>query len=84
VNMDSGAVVAVTLHGGVAGDTSTIKKTLDAADKNLKKARKLGDETKTGENVEPSRHACSSSGPAAYPRPVSRVGPSLGHPSWSR
>ena len=37
VDMDSGAVVAVTLHGGVEGDTSTIEKTLDAADENLKK-----------------------------------------------
>jgi hypothetical protein len=31
--MDSGAVVAVTLHGGAEGDTSTINKTLDAAAK---------------------------------------------------
>src|SRR5438477_7382365 len=47
VDMDSGAVVAMTLHGGVAGDTSTIEKTLDAADENLKKARETGDASKT-------------------------------------
>jgi transposase len=52
VDMDSGAVVAVTLHGGAAGDTSTIGKTLDAADENLKKAREAGDKSKTRENAE--------------------------------
>ena len=52
VDMDSGAVVAMTLHGGVAGDTSTIEKTLDAADENLKKAREMGDASKTRERGE--------------------------------
>lgn len=52
VDMDSGAVVAVTLHGGAEGDTSTIEKTLDAADENLKKARKAGDKSKTRESGE--------------------------------
>jgi transposase len=52
VDMDSGAVVAVTLHGGTEGDTSTIEKTLDAADENLKKARKLGDKSKTRGSTE--------------------------------
>jgi transposase len=52
VDMDSGAVVAVTLHGGVAGDTATIEKTLDAADENLKKAREIGDKSKTRESAE--------------------------------
>jgi transposase len=52
VDMDSGAVVAVTLHGGVAGDTSTIETTLDAADENLKKARETGDKSKTRASVE--------------------------------
>ena len=47
IDMESGAVVAMTLHGGVAGDTSTIEKTLDAADENLKKAREKGDRSKT-------------------------------------
>jgi transposase len=54
VDMESGAVVAVTLHGGAEGDTSTIEKTLDAADENLKKARKLGDKAKTNEKAEES------------------------------
>ena len=52
VDMDSGAVVAVTLHGGAEGDTSTIGKTLEAADENLKKARETGDKSKTRESVE--------------------------------
>ena len=52
VDMDYGAVVAVTLHGGAEGDTSTIDKTLDAADENLKKAREAGDKSKTRESVE--------------------------------
>ena len=52
VDMDSGAVVGLTLHGGVEGDTSTIEKTLDAADENLKKARETGDASKTRESVE--------------------------------
>jgi len=52
VDMDSGAVVAVTLHGGTTGDTSTIKKTLDAADENLVKARASGDKSKTRKNAE--------------------------------
>lgn len=52
VDMESGAVVAVTLHGGAAGDTSTIEKTLDAADENLKDARKKGDESKTRARLE--------------------------------
>ena len=47
VDMESGAVVAVTLYGGAEGDTSTIEKTLDSADENLKKARELGDKSKT-------------------------------------
>ncbi len=52
VDMDSGAVVAVTLHGGGEGDTSTIEKTLDAADENLKKAREAGDKSKTRASAE--------------------------------
>jgi hypothetical protein len=50
VDMDSGA--AVTLHGGAEGDTSTIAKTLDAADENWTKAREAGDKSKTREGVE--------------------------------
>jgi transposase len=45
-------VVAVTLHRGAEGDTSTIEKTLDAADENLKKAREKGDKSQTREKVE--------------------------------
>ena len=52
VDMDTGAVVAVTVHGGAEGDTSTIEKTLDAADENLKKAREAGDKSKTRESAE--------------------------------
>lgn len=39
VDMESGAVVAVTIHGGAAGDTSTIEGTLEAAKHNLEDAR---------------------------------------------
>jgi transposase len=41
VDMDSGAVVAVTLHGGVAADTHTIYETMQAA---CKKSVMLGRE----------------------------------------
>ncbi len=44
--------MAVTLHGGVEGDTATIEKTLDAADENLKKARATGDKSKTRASAE--------------------------------
>lgn len=39
VDMDTGAVVAVTLQGGTAGDTSTLEGTLAAAEQNLDDAR---------------------------------------------
>jgi transposase len=39
VDMETGAVVAVTLQGATEGDTSTIEGTLEAADQNLEKAR---------------------------------------------
>lgn len=35
VDMESGAVVAVTVHGGAEGDTSTLEETLADADENL-------------------------------------------------
>jgi transposase len=40
VDMDTGAVVAVTLQGATEGDTSTIEGTLEAAEQNLDEARK--------------------------------------------
>jgi transposase len=47
VDLDTGAVVAVTITGATDGDTSTIEGTLDAAVKNLDDARKIaGDESK--------------------------------------
>jgi transposase len=39
VDMDTGAVVAVTVAGGAEGDTSTIEGTLDAAKQNLADAK---------------------------------------------
>jgi transposase len=46
VDLDTGAVVAVTITGATDGDTSTIEGTLDAAVKNLDDARKIaGDES---------------------------------------
>jgi transposase len=40
VDMDTGAVVAVTVQGGAEGDTSTLEPTLDRAEQNLGDARK--------------------------------------------
>jgi len=46
VDMDTGAVVAVTLQGATEGDTSTIEGTLEAAEQNLDDARKnAGDDS---------------------------------------
>jgi transposase len=39
VDMDTGAVVAVTLDGGTAGDTTTLEGRLEAAEQNLEDAR---------------------------------------------
>jgi len=47
VDMDTGAVVAVTLDGGTAGDTTTLEGTLEAAQQNLEEAREhAGEESK--------------------------------------
>ena len=47
VDMDTGAIVAVTLQGATEGDTSTIEGTLEAAEQNLDEARDhAGDESK--------------------------------------
>jgi transposase len=43
VDMETGAVIAVTLQGATEGDTSTIEGTLEAADQNLDKAREHAD-----------------------------------------
>ncbi|HEY0708121.1 MAG TPA: transposase [Polyangia bacterium] len=40
VDMDTGAVVAVTVQGATEGDTSTIEGTLEAAEQNLEEARR--------------------------------------------
>ena len=44
VDLDTGAIVGVTIHGGAEGDTKTIEQTLDDAERHLAKARKAGDE----------------------------------------
>jgi len=47
VDMDTGAVVAMTLQDATAGDTATLEGTLEAAEKNLDDARKhAGDDSK--------------------------------------
>ena len=47
VDMETGAVIAVTLQGATEGDTSTIEGTLEAADQNLEGAREhAGDDSK--------------------------------------
>ena len=43
-DMDTGAVVAVTLDGGTAGDTTTLEGTLAAAEQNLEDAREYAGE----------------------------------------
>lgn len=53
VDMDTGAVVAVTIQGATEGDTSTIEGTLEAAEQNLDKARgHAGDESKMVDDPE--------------------------------
>ena len=53
VDMDTGAVVAVTLQGATEGDTSTIEGTLEAAEQNLDDARKnAGDDSKMADEPE--------------------------------
>lgn len=53
VDMDTGAIVAVTLHGGAAGDTSTLEPTLEAAEQALDDAREhAGDESQQVEAPE--------------------------------
>lgn len=53
VDMETGAIIAVTLHGGAAGDTSTLEPTLRAAEENLDEAREhASDESKQVEAPE--------------------------------
>lgn len=53
VDMDTGAVVAVTVQGATEGDTSTIEGTLEAANQNLDDARNhAGDESKMADQSE--------------------------------
>ena len=42
IDLETGAIVGVTLHGGAAGDTKTIEKTLTTADANLEEVRQEG------------------------------------------
>ncbi|PCC69329.1 transposase [Nannocystis exedens] len=44
VDLETGAIVGVTVHGGAAGDTKTIEKTLEVADANLAEVRQEGSE----------------------------------------
>jgi transposase len=53
VDMDTGAVVAVTIAGGAEGDTSTIEGTLDAATANLADAKEqAGDDSEQADEAE--------------------------------
>jgi hypothetical protein len=45
INLETGAIVGLTLHGGAAGDTKTIEKTLTTADANLAEVRQEGSQT---------------------------------------
>lgn len=47
VDMDTGAVIAITVQGATEGDTSTLEGTLEAAEQNLDEAREhAGDKSK--------------------------------------
>jgi transposase len=50
VDMETGAIVAVTLSGGAAHDTKTVEKTLEEADNNLGEVRERADD-KTAKRV---------------------------------
>ena len=53
VDMDTGAVVTVTVTGGAEGDTLTVEGTLEAAKANLAEAKKkAGDDTEQAEEPE--------------------------------
>jgi transposase len=53
VDMDTGAVVAVTVQGANQGDTSTLEGTLEAAEQNLDDAREhAGDESRMNDEPE--------------------------------
>ena len=53
VDMDTGAVVAVTVQGANQGDTSTLEGTLEAAEQNLDEAREhAADESKMNDEPE--------------------------------
>lgn len=44
VDMETGAIVAVTISGGAAHDTKTVEKTIEEADNNLREVRERADE----------------------------------------
>lgn len=50
VDLETGAVVAVTLSGGAAHDTKTVEKTIEEADNNLREVRERADD-KTAKRV---------------------------------
>ncbi len=50
VDMDTGAVLGVTLHGGTEGDTQTVEETIVDAENNLTDVRKASDD-KTAKRV---------------------------------
>ena len=49
VDMETGAVLGVTLHGGTKGDTKTVEQTLSEAEESIREAKEeLGDDDKQG------------------------------------
>jgi transposase len=52
VDMDTGAVLGVTIAGGAEGDTTTLGDTLEEADENLQEVRRDADDT-TSKRIEP-------------------------------
>jgi transposase len=52
VDMETGAVLGVTIAGGAEGDTTTLGDTLEEADENLQEVRRAADET-TSKRIAP-------------------------------
>ncbi len=52
VDMDTGAVLGVTIAGGAEGETTTLGDTLEEADENLQEVRRDADDT-TSKRIEP-------------------------------
>jgi transposase len=60
VDMESGAIVAITVYGGVEGDTQTLPQTLDEAEDNLKRIQGTQDSPTTDVVADKGYHSNST------------------------